>query len=52
MFGKHFPSLFLILVDRRLEEIAISYLRMWRFNPVVDGRGTQWGTITIKFRKR
>jgi TonB family protein len=42
----------MIMVDRRLEEIAISYLGRWRFNPLHRDQPDQWGTVTIKFRKK
>ena len=42
----------MIMVDRKLEEIAISYLSRWRFNPIHQDQHDQWGTVTIKFRKK
>lgn len=40
--------------DPRLEAIAISYLRHWRFNPLASDalQDEQWGVIPFKFRIR
>jgi TonB family protein len=40
--------------DPRLEAIAISYLRHWRFNPLPSDslQDEQWGVIPFKFRIR
>jgi len=38
--------------DAELEQIAINYIKQWRFNPLDEGGPTveQWGTIAVKFR--
>jgi len=38
--------------DAELEQIAINYIKQWRFNPLDEGGPMveQWGTITVKFR--
>jgi TonB family protein len=40
--------------DPRLEALAISYLRHWRFNPLPSDtlQDEQWGIIPFKFRIR
>jgi TonB family protein len=40
--------------DAELEQIAISYLKQWRFERLNSGgqRVEQWGTLTVKFRMK
>lgn len=37
--------------DPRLDAVAVRFLKAWRFNPLAEDSGEQWGTISIVFRR-
>ena len=37
--------------DPRLEAVAVSFLKGWRFDPLTEKTPEQWGTIPIVFRR-